>query len=253
MNDFESTVAEVIDDMTTEQPADDAQAAGITAEEVINGLFGGEETAESEGDGGHRAAKKQDDGHQEKDDKFSRRMRAALASQRKQLYAELGGSEEEIRDIIRAHRAKQLSTENPQISPEAAKMIVEEREKAQAAKPQNGPDAAVIEAVQSLIDEGWTREELTAFVQDEIALEQINVDGVSIRRAAMDFFRRYKNEQNTAQRTESERRRGVPTVRKASTSPAQGRNPIEEMSDEEFAKFSARMEKEMLSGRKIRL
>lgn len=253
MSEYENPVAEVVESMTTDTPADDAQAAEVTAEEVIHSLLGGGETAENAGDGGLAEAREQEADHKETDDKFSRRMRAALANQKRQLYAELGGSEEEIREIVRKHRAAELTKENPKISPEAAQMIVEEREKAQAAQPKGAPDAGIVAQVQSLIDDGWTREELTAFVKDEIALEQINVDGVSVRRAAMEFYRRYKGAQEAPKRTENERRRGVPTVRNASTSAAQGRNQIAEMSDEEFAKFSRRMEEEMLAGRKIRL
>ena len=239
-----------MDSMVTEQPADDAQAAEVTADALMANLLGEGEMAENAGDGGPASSEGQKSQQQEKDDKFSRRMKAALANQRRQLFAELGGSEEEIREIVRERRAEQLSKENPKISPEAAKMIVEEREKA---KPQEGPDAGAVAAIHSLIDEGWTREELNAFVKDEIALEQINVDGVSIRRAAMDFFRRYKSAGEANHEKETEKRRGVPTFRSASTAQAQGRNAIAEMSDEEFAKFSKRMEEEALSGRKIRL
>ena len=116
MSEFENAVAEVAGAMT-EQPADDAQAAEITAEEVISSLMDGE-TAENEGDGGPAGQEKQEaDAQQEKDDKFSRRMKAALASQKRQFYADLGGSEEEIRQILREHRAAKLSQENPKISP----------------------------------------------------------------------------------------------------------------------------------------
>ena len=252
MNDFENTVAAALDNMPAEQPADDAQAAEVTAEALMASLLGESETAENTGDGGLTANEEQKEHQQEKDDKFSRRMKAALTNQRRQIYAELGGSEDEIREILREHRAAKLTKENPKISPEAAQIIVEEREKA---KPQahEGPDAATIAAVQSLIDEGWTREELSAFVKDEIAMEQINVDGVSIRRAAMDFFRRYKNAGEAKHEIEAEKRRGVPTFRSVSTAQTQGRNAIEEMSDEEFKRFSKRMEEEALSGRKIRL
>ena len=250
MSEFENAVAAAMDPMAAEQPADDAQAAEITAEALMASLIGESETAENAGDGGPTVKEEQKEHQQEKDDKFSRRMKAALANQKRQLYAELGGSEEEIREILREHRAAKLSQENPKISPEAAKMIVEEREKA---SPKEGPDAGAVAAIQSLIDEGWTREELGAFVKDEIALEQINVDGVSIRRAAMDFFRRYKSAGEANHEKETEKRRGVPTFRSASTAQTQGRNAIAEMSDEEFARFSKRMEEEALSGRKIRL
>lgn len=253
MSEYENPVAEVVESMTTDTPADDAQAAEVTAEEVIHSLLGGGETAENEGDGGPAEAREQEADHKETDDKFSRRMRAALANQKRQLYAELGGSEEEIREIVRKHRAAELTKENPKISPEAAQMIVEEREKAQVAQPKGGPDAGIVAQVQSLIDDGWSRELLTEFVKDEIALEQINADGVSVRKAAFAFLTRRGQAKSQQAQPESEKRRGVPTVRTAATSAAQGRNLIEEMSDEEYAKFSKRVESEMLAGKKIRL
>lgn len=256
MSEYELSVAEDagVDSATTGTPADDAQAAGITAEELIGTLLGEGETAEQNGDGGQTRQEEQGQDQQEAGDKFTRRMRAALANQKRQIFAELGGDEAEVRRILREHRAQQLTRENPKISPEAAQIIVEEREKAQQTRPADvGPSREdVTAAVKSLIEDGWTREELEAFVKDDIASEQINAEGVSVRRAALDYMRRMRQ---TAKEPPAkvDRRRGVPTFRAASTSETQGTDRIAEMSDKEFALFAKRAEEESLAGRKVRL
>lgn len=239
-NDFEP-VAE--DFLSTEQPADDAQAA-VTAEELMQDLTeDGAQTAESEGDGDPGAVK-QAEAQQSKDDKFSRRMKAALANQKRQLYAELGGSEDEIREIIRAHKAQKLSQENPKISPEAAKIIVEEREKAQSAAP--AANSEIVSGIQSLIEDGWTRDMLDAFVRDETVREQVGEEGVSVRKAAFAYLSRQGGQQKPAAK------KGVPTMRTATTKAPPDANRIEEMTDAEFEEFSRRAEEAARNGRKVR-
>lgn len=246
MNENVETVAGEMIPM--EAPADDAQAAVIAAEELMQNLdaAGADgENAENTGDSGQPHPEGDGQEEQSKEDRFGRRIKAALASQRRQLFADLGGSEDEIRQILRDHRAAQLSRENPAISPEAAKIIVAEREKtAQAAE--NGPSADVVNAVQSLIEDGWTRDELTAFAKDETALAQINEEGVSVRRAALDYMRRAQ--QTPAQQT----RRSIPTMRAATARGAAEVNQIENMTDEEFAAFSRRAQEAMMAGKKVR-
>ena len=84
-NNFDTVAEEMF---STEASADDAQTA-VTAEELMQELTGeGAQTAENEGDG-DQGAQKRAENQQSKDDKFSKRMRAALANQKRQLYAEL--------------------------------------------------------------------------------------------------------------------------------------------------------------------
>lgn len=242
MNNEFDTVAE--DFLSTEQLADDAQAA-VTAEELMQGLTeDGAQTAENEGDGDPGAVK-QAETQQSKDDRFSRRMKAALANQKRQLYAELGGSEDEIREIIRAHKAQKLSQENPKISPEAAKIIVEERERAQSAEP--AANSEIVSGIQSLIDDGWTREMLEEFVRDETVREQVNEEGVSVRKAAFAYLNRTRGQQQ-----KPAAKKGVPTMRTATTKAPPDANRIEEMTDAEFEEFSRRAEEAARNGRKVR-
>lgn len=242
-NNFDTVAEEMF---SPETPADDAQAA-VTAEELMRNLTGEEsQTVENDGDDAQTSSKAEQT-EQSKDDKISRRIKAALASQKKQFYADLGGSEEEIREILRAARAQKLSQDNPKISPEAAKMIVEEREKARAAQPvHSGANAEIVSAINSLIEDGWTREMLQAFVQDETVREQINEEGVSVRKAATSYLMRAGSSQTA-------RKKSVPTMRTATAAGTLDANRIEEMTDEEFAEFSRRAKAAAAEGRKVRL
>lgn len=241
---FETVAEEMQEMLAPEQSADDAQAA-LSAEELMQDLTGdGAQTAENEGDG-DPGAQKPAENQQGKEDKFSRRMRAALANQKRQLYAELGGSEDEIREIIRAHKAQKLSQENPKISPEAAKIIVEEREKAQSMQPAASNE--LVTGIQGLIEDGWTRDMLEAFVKDEIVREQVNEEGVSVRRAAFAYLQRQRTQDKPAAK------KSVPTLRTANASGTPDSDRIAEMTDAEFDAFDKRAREAMANGRKVRL
>ena len=241
-NNFDTVAEEMQEMLAPEQSADDAQAA-LSAEELMQDLTVGTQTAENEGDG-DPGTQKQADAKQGKEDKFSRRMRAALANQKRQLYAELGGSEDEIREIIRAHKAQKLSQENPKISPEAAKIIVEEREKAQSVQPATSNE--LVTGIQGLIEDGWTREMLEDFVRDEIVQEQINEEGVSVRKAAFAYLNRARGQQTATKKS-------VPTLRTATAAGALDSDRIAEMTDAEFDAFDKRAREAMDNGRKVRL
>lgn len=239
-NNFDTVAEEMF---STEASADDAQTA-VTAEELMQELTGeGAQTAENEGDGDPGAQKKAEN-QQSKDDKFSKRMRAALANQKRQFYAELGGSEDEIREIIRAHKAQKLAQENPKISPEAAQIIIAEREKAQSAQPATNNE--LVKGIQSLIEDGWTREMLADFVADETVREQVNEDGISVRKAAFAYLNRTRSQQKPAAK------KSVPTMRSATTTGTPDNNKIEDMTDAEFEEFSRRAREAAMSGRKVK-
>lgn len=239
-NNFDTVAEEMF---STEAPADDAQAA-VTAEELMQELTGeGAQTAENEGDGDPGAQKKAEN-QQSKEDKFSKRMRAALANQKRQFYAELGGSEDEIREIIRAHKAQKLAQENPKISPEAAQIIIAEREKAQSVQPATNNE--LVKGIQSLIEDGWTREMLADFVADETVREQVNEEGVSVRKAAFAYLSRQREQQKPAAK------KSVPTMRSATTTGTPDNNKIEDMTDAEFEEFSRRAREAAMSGRKVK-
>lgn len=241
-NNFDMVAEELFSEETS---ADDTQTA-VSAAELMRNLTEetdeAHETVENNGDDAQRSARNEEKAEQ-KDDKVGKRIRAALANQKKQLYAELGGTEEEIREIMRAYKAQKLTQDNPKISPEAAKIIVEEREKAQSVQP--ATNSETVAAIQSLIDDGWTREMLQAFVQDEIVREQINEEGVSVRKAAFAYLNRKNAPQKTAKKS-------VPTLRTATAAGTTDSDRIEEMTDAEFEAFSRRAREAAMSGKKVK-
>ena len=108
---------------------------------------------------------------------------------------------------------------------------------AQADEP--GEDA-LCAGVRTLMEDGWTAGELTAFSRDP----QVQADvaaGMSVRQAARAYL----------VRGGERRRRGVPTLRAQATSGAGGASLVEQMSDEEFARFSDRAMELLREGRQV--
>ena len=161
MEEMESTVA-VDEAIATEAPADDAQAAEISAEELMGNLTGGApsgEQAEISGDGGQAVEAQQEETQQQEaeGDKVGKRIAAALRQQRRTIFEQLGASEDEVRELIRARKAEKLSKEDPDISPKAARRIVEAEER------HAGEDAqkqAITQGIQSLFEDGRRAEGL---------------------------------------------------------------------------------------------
>lgn len=247
MENMEYSVA--ANEQFAEQSVDDAQTAEvISAEELAAELMAGNsesETVVETGDDGqtqqeHVDAAKQ--GQQQAAGKRDNQMRAALKQQRKTIFEELGESEDTVRELIRAHRAAQITKEDPEITPKAARRIVEAQE--QAAQPKQDKNLAdMTAAVRSLMEDGWTADELHAFAADETAQAEM-AGGKTVRQAAKAFMTR----QNAPQTV---RRRGVPTFRASATSGAKQGNLIDDMSDAEFARFSERARQAAMDGKKV--
>lgn len=248
MIDFFGTVEdgnEGTPDMSTLMPADDAQAAEeISAEELLNNLTGenGVQTAVNEGDGDpHTQTEPAQETEQKQDDsdKFSRRISAALRSQREQIFKDLGMSENEVRDMIRARQAQQMHEEDPEISPKAAQEIIRLREQTRAAA---NPQLDAYKAdINSLIAEGWTKDQLVEFTSDAGVQESLR-DGMTVRQAAWAYLR---GGQTQSKKT------AVPTVRTATASPPPDEDRIASMSDKEFDAFQKRLREAMYEGKKV--
>ena len=99
-------------------------------------------------------------------------------------------------------------------------------------------------AMERLLEDGWTMEELRALTADEEVLGAL-IQGETLGRAATAYLRR------SAQR--AARKRGVPTFRAAATAEMNTGDPIAQMSDEEFAAFSRRAKEAALAGLKVHL
>ena len=250
MDEMESTVA-VDEAIATEAPADDAQAAEISAEELMGNLTGGApsgEQAEISGDGGQAVEAQQAETQQQEaeGDKVGKRIAAALRQQRRTIFEQLGASEDEGRELIRASKAEKLSKEDPDISPKAARRIVEAEER------HAGEDAqkqAITQGIQSLFEDGWTSDELRAFSMDATVREDIAA-GRSVRQAATAYLRRGRSAQEQAP-AGANTRRGVPTLRSQATAPTRDRSAIDDMTDAEFAEFSERAMEAAMSGKRV--
>ena len=251
MAEMENTVA-MDEAISMGSPADDAQAAEISAEELMGNLTSeadSGEQAENTGDGGQTAdTQQEEDQRQETEgDKVGKRIAAALRQQRRTIFEQLGASEDEVRELIRASKAEKLTKEDPDISPKAARRIVEAEER------HAGEDAqkqAITQGIQSLYEDGWTVDELRAFSMDASVREDIAA-GRSVRQAATAYMRRGISADRQAAPTNTAARRGVPTLRSQATAPTRDKNAIEAMTDEEFAAFSERAMDEAMSGRRV--
>jgi hypothetical protein len=246
MDNMEYSVA--MDEQFMEQSADDAQAAEvISAEDLAAELIAGGsegETVVTTGDDGQTEQAHADEAKhgQQQAAKRDNQMRAALKQQRKTIFEELGESEDTVRELIRAHRAAKITEEDPEITPKAARKIVEAQE--QAAQPKQDKHLAdMTAAVQGLIDDGWSADELRAFAADETAQADM-ANGKTVRQAATAFMKR-----QTAPQTA--RRRGVPTFRSAATTGAKQGNLIDDMSDADFARLSDRAYQAAMGGKKV--
>lgn len=149
-------------------------------------------------------------------------------------------------------RMDALPTDEGAISAQTL-MEPEAGEAAQEAAPNEAPEAApgeagtigvYREAMERLMEDGWTMEELQALAADEDVLGAL-MQGETLGRAATAYLRR------GAQR--AGKKRGVPTFRAAATAEMNTGDPIAQMSDEEFAAFSRRAKEAALAGLKVRL
>ena len=149
-------------------------------------------------------------------------------------------------------RIDALPTDESTISAQLL-MAPEAEEATEDAAPEAAPDAAqeeagtigvYREAMERLMEDGWTTEELQAMAADEDVLGAL-MQGETLGRAATAYLRR------GAQRTA--KKRGVPTFRASATAEMNTGDPIAQMSDEEFAAFSRRAKEAALAGLKVRL
>lgn len=238
--------------------ADDAQESNeIGLDDLMDNLTGAsetEETAEQTGDGAPETQEQKPDGDK---DKFSRRIASALANQRKGFQKELDFSakvrgvsgdmtEDEIAEALRSYQASKIAKGDADISEKAARKIVEEREKAAAGQAGNR-EAEITSGLNSLIDDGWTMEELRAFSSDEQVKQDVN-SGMSIRKAAKAYLQR----EAAPKENTPVKRRSVPTAKTAGAGNVPEENKIENMTDAEFARFSDRAQEMMMEGKRVR-
>lgn len=126
-----------------------------------------------------------------------------------------------------------------------------QEEQAEELSPEEARKAEINEGINTLIEDGWTAEEILAFSQDAGAQEDIQKNGKTVRQAARAYERRLRQAGNAEQKPAA--KRGVPTVKSASGNGAGGRDQIAEMSDKEFDAFYKQAMADSLAGKKRRL
>lgn len=239
----ENTVAG--DELFPELPADDAQAEDtMSFEDLAASLTEPSTSAETADNTGDSDPANEQAAEQTKpagQDTKSNQIRAALRSQREQIFRDLGMSENEIRELVRAKKAEAMSAADPDISPKAAMKIIEAQEAARGGISDDDARAFV----RQLADDGWSREELNAFVNDDAVRRRLD-SGENMRRVATEFLRG-----RNAKAQQAQGRRSVPITRSASTSVLGEENRLANMSDEEYEKYSKRIDQALMEGRRI--
>ena len=251
MAEMDTTVAMPEGNAGMEQPADDAQAADISVEELVAQLTqepGADEQVENGGDDGQNAQQTTESQQQEQEtgDKFGRRIASALKSQKEQIYRELGMSEAEVRELIRAHKAEQMAKDDPDISPKAARKIIEAQEK--AAQSAQDPRVAELSAqMKDMLTKGYTADEVKALVSDEAVREDI-ANGKNLWQAA----RAYERRQGAAQEPTT-KKRAVRTARSSAAGNAPEVDLIKSIPDDKYDDFMADLRARAMRGEKVRI
>ena len=251
MAEMDNTVAVPEENTGMEQPADDAQAAEISVEELVAQLTDDNseaETVENEGDDGQPEQEEpQGKQQQETGDKVGRRIAAALRSQRESIFAkELGMSEAEVRELIRAHKAEQMAKDDPEISPKAARRILEAQEMAKAPEP-DPRVAELSRQMKEMLERCWTPEEVKALVSDNAVHEDID-NGRTLWQAA----RAYERRQATAGEAQS-KKRAVRTARQSAAGDSPDIDLIKTIPDDKFDAFMDGLRKRAMRGERVRI
>lgn len=131
-------------------------------------------------------------------------------------------------------------------------VVEETQEQAEEPSPEEARKAEINEGISTLVEDGWTPEEILAFSQDAGAQEDIQKNGKTVRQAARAYERRLRQAEKAAEQKPATKR-GVPTVKTASGNGAGGRDVIAEMNDKEFDAFYKQAMADALSGKKRRL
>lgn len=253
MNELENTV-----DMTQEL-ADDAQAGReVTLSDLMDNLTGGaqaetDETAEQTGDGDPET---QAQPQTEDKDKFGRRIASALANQKRGFQKDLDFSarvhgaagdmtDDEIAEALRDYQARRIAESDADISPKAARRIVEAQERANQSRADDPQRRQAAAEVNSLYADGWTEDELRVLTNDAEVQRQFAA-GVSLRKAAKMYLQRQQTVQPQTPK------RGVPTAKTAGSGAPPDDNAIANMTDAEFDAFQKRVERAAMEGKRVK-
>jgi hypothetical protein len=224
-----------------EQLVDDTQAAEvISAEDLAASVMSGEETVEEES--GDDSQQPEEKPRASKGEDRSSQIRAALKSQKEQIYRDLGMSEAEVRELIREHKAQEMAKSDPDISVKAAKEILKAREGTRADRTEE-----INADIETLRQDGWTDDELQELATDKTVINNMR-NGMTLRQAARAYEKAARQQSTT-------RKRAVPTVRGATGSGSGDSmaDMIDSMTDSQFKAFRERVHKMRMEGKAVKL
>lgn len=120
-------------------------------------------------------------------------------------------------------------------------------EEEEQASPEQAQENAIRSGISALFEDGWTADELTAFSKDAKARADI--------KAGKDFMRvanAYLMRQTRAEKPAGGKR-GVGTIKSATTAGVNNGNRIEDMTDKQFEEFSRLAYEAAMSGKKVKM
>lgn len=151
----------------------------------------------------------------------------------------IDGAEQQEPEVSAEELYETLTTEPAEEEPQ------EQAEQAEPT-PEEQQKSAVEKDIRSLLDDGLTGDELNAIVRDRGVREDVQ-SGKSFRAAVMAYLRRQIGA-NAPAKTE---KRGIPTATRPSTASASDHSALEDMSDEEFARFSEKATRLAREGKRV--
>ena len=115
------------------------------------------------------------------------------------------------------------------------------------ASPEQAQRNAIQSGITALYEDGWTEDELTAFSKDAKARADIKA-GKDFMRVANAYLMRQMQAEKPAGG-----KRGVGTIKSATTAGVNNGNRIEDMTDKQFEEFSRRAYEAAMSGKKVKM
>ena len=115
------------------------------------------------------------------------------------------------------------------------------------ASPEQVQRNAIQSGITALYEDGWTEDELTAFSKDAKARADIKA-GKDFMRVANAYLMRQMQAEKPAGG-----KRGVGTIKSATTAGVNNGNRIEDMTDKQFEEFSRRAYEAAMSGKKVKM
>lgn len=120
-------------------------------------------------------------------------------------------------------------------------------EEEEQVSPERAQRNAIQSGITALYEDGWTEDELTAFSKDAKARADIKA-GKDFMRVANAYLMRQMQAEKSAGG-----KRGVGTIKSATTAGVNNGNRIEDMTDKQFEEFSRRAYEAAMSGKKVKM